>query len=208
MLYAHSVSESEKQITYSSITNQTVISSSYEGSVKDYGRINDNEMWYYCSGDVYDNGLTYNCAVVGLCNAMRYIRTEGFTKISSNFVTLYNDLWKLSAATSSHGTFFESAASGAVDYLHERGYTAAYNLYWLSLYSDFKRDINDGLCCTLSFAASSTGHAVFVPGYLETSSYQYLCVIDGWDSRYTRYLNYNGFNYTRKNGWCLIASLS
>lgn len=45
----------------------------------------------------------------------------------------------------------------------------------------------------------------FAVGYVDTSSYQYLRIADGWNS-YLRYINFNGYNYTRKNGWAFTIS--
>lgn len=206
----------EKQIVYSSVDNKTVITNMYEGTVKEQAYIPGGNMAYYCQNDVYDNGLYYACAVVALCNMMKYLKSRGFTKISSDFKTLYNELWKYSGTVTlndengRHGsTDFADTWAGAATYLETLGYTAGYDTYLLQLYSDFKRDIKLGAPCLLSYTTGnvfSSGHCVFVAGYTETTSYQYLCVVDGWENRYTRYFNYNGFNYGRKKGGALSVA--
>lgn len=205
----------EKQITYSSVGNSDVISDSFTGSVKEQVRISGAGTIYYEDDDVYNNGLKYACGVVAVCNMMKFLRTKGFTKISSNFPTLYNKLWEetgtitLNDENGIHGTTeFGGAWGGAVTYLEELGYMASYDSYSLTLYSDFKRDLKNGYPCMLSYATQNIfkGHMVFVTGFTETSSYQYLCVVDGWN-KYARFLNFNGFSYVRKNGGSLAAAL-
>ena len=215
-LSASNAGIAEKQIIYSSVDNKTVITDLYEGDPKDQTYIPGRNMAYYCQDDVDDNELYYACSVVALCNMMKYLRPRGFTKISSDFKTLYNELWKYSGTfIVDHGngkqgsTDFENAWSGAATYLETLGCTAGYDTYLLPLYSDFKRDIKLGAPCLLSYTTGnvfSAGHCVFVAGYMETTSYQYLCVVDGWTSRYTRYFNYNGFSYGRKNGGALSVA--
>lgn len=35
--------------------------------------------------------------------------------------------------------------------------------------------------------------------------YQYLRIADGWND-YLRYINFNGYDYTRKDGWSFSVS--
>lgn len=39
----------------------------------------------------------------------------------------------------------------------------------------------------------------------ETTKYQYLQIADGWND-YLRYINFNGYDYTRKDGWSFSVS--
>lgn len=39
----------------------------------------------------------------------------------------------------------------------------------------------------------------------ETTKYQYLRIADGWND-YLRYINFNGYDYTRKDGWSFSVS--
>lgn len=41
--------------------------------------------------------------------------------------------------------------------------------------------------------------------YVETTKYQYLRIADGWND-YLRYINFNGYDYTRKDGWSFSVS--
>ena len=59
--------------------------------------------------------------------------------------------------------------------------------------------------CLFSYGAvfgnqGKRGHTVFVAGYAMTDTASYLRVADGWNF-YLRYINYNGYNYLRRNGW-------
>ena len=38
-----------------------------------------------------------------------------------------------------------------------------------------------------------------------TTKYQYLRIADGWND-YLRYINFNGYDYTRKDGWSFSVS--
>lgn len=40
---------------------------------------------------------------------------------------------------------------------------------------------------------------------VETTKYQYLRIADGWND-YLRYINFNGYDYTRKDGWSFSVS--
>lgn len=40
---------------------------------------------------------------------------------------------------------------------------------------------------------------------LSLTKYQYLRIADGWND-YLRYINFNGYDYTRKDGWSFSVS--
>lgn len=69
---------------------------------------------------------------------------------------------------------------------------------------DFVRDINAGKPCLFTYGAKfgddKGGHVVLVLGYVETTDYKYLKVADGWN-HYLRYINFDGYDYNRKDGW-------
>ena len=76
-------------------------------------------------------------------------------------------------------------------------------------YSDFTRDLGNNKPCIFTYGAKfgskSGGHAVLAVGYVETTKYQYLRIADGWND-YLRYINFNGYDYTRKDGWSFSVS--
>lgn len=76
-------------------------------------------------------------------------------------------------------------------------------------YSKFVSNLDSNKPCLFTYGAKfgdhKGGHAVFVAGYVDTSSYQYLKIADGWNS-YLRYINFNGYSYSRKNGWAFTIS--
>lgn len=78
-----------------------------------------------------------------------------------------------------------------------------------SSYSDFTRDLGNNKPCIFTYGAKfgskSGGHAVLAVGYVETTKYQYLRIADGWND-YLRYINFNGYDYTRKDGWSFSVS--
>lgn len=71
------------------------------------------------------------------------------------------------------------------------------------------RDLGNNKPCIFTYGAKfgskSGGHAVLAVGYVETTKYQYLRIADGWND-YLRYINFNGYDYTRKDGWSFSVS--
>lgn len=55
------------------------------------------------------------------------------------------------------------------------------------------------------FGNKKAGHTVLTVGYVETSEWQYLEIADGWND-YLRYINFNGYDYTRQDGWSFSVS--
>lgn len=74
---------------------------------------------------------------------------------------------------------------------------------------NFTRDLGNNKPCIFTYGAKfgskSGGHAVLAVGYVETTKYQYLRIADGWND-YLRYINFNGYDYTRKDGWSFSVS--
>lgn len=93
--------------------------------------------------------------------------------------------------------------------MEDLGYSCSYDSYLFDNYSDFTRDLGNNKPCIFTygakFGAKSGGHAVLAVGYVETTKYQYLQIADGWND-YLRYINFNGYDYTRKDGWSFSVS--
>lgn len=201
----HPECKAEKAINYSSLDGWTVISNSYTGTYID-GDIIDGagSISYYCTSDVNSAGLTYACSVVALSNLMKYYRYKGKTNIDSNFSTLYSSLWNYAGTDSLGGTTNGDEAPAAVSYMSSKGYSISYDNYWWDWFSSFVQDTEDDRPMLFTYGAyfngNEGGHATFCVGYVETSDYDYLIVADGWNS-YLRYINFNGYDYTRKDGW-------
>ena len=155
--------------------------------------------------DTYN--LTYACSIVALSNLMKYYRSRGYTSISSNFKTLYNSLWNHAGTSSDGSTTNGKEPKAAKKYLSEVGYSCSYSSF--KAYSKFVSNLDSNKPCLFTYGAKfgdhKGGHAVFVAGYVDTSSYQYLKIADGWNS-YLRYINFNGYSYSRKNGWAFTIS--
>lgn len=205
--YANSV---ERDTNYASLDGWTVISDSYSGSVKSNDTItNAYYLTYTTQRDIENLDGPFACSVVALCNLMRYYRMMGFYKITGDLAELYTILW-IYAGTSDDGfTKDGNEVIAAKKYLQNLGYKCTTNSFLLDTYSNFKNAIDSDKPCILTYGAkfgnTNGGHAVLVMGYVETTSYKYLQVADGWNS-YLRYLNFNGYNYTRLNGWSVTAS--
>lgn len=196
---------SKKGVNYSSLDGWTVISDSYTGTYVDSDVIDGAyNISYYCTSDVTNAGLTYACSVVALSNLMKYYRYKGKTNIDSNFSTLYSSLWTYAGTTSTGSTSNGNEAPAAVSYMSSKGYSISYDDYWWDWFSSFVQDTEDDRPMLFTygayFGADLGGHATFCVGYVETSDYDYLIVADGWNS-YLRYINFNGYSYTRKDGW-------
>lgn len=203
----------DEGLNYSDLDGWTVVSDEYEGTVKEDGEktINgaDSISTWYCSDDVEANEKTYACSVVALCNLMKYYRSRGYDKISSSFTTLYDELWSHAGTNSSGTTSNGKEAPAAKKYLNNLGYTCSYTSYLFDNYSDFTKDLGNNRPCIFTYGAKfdnkSGGHAVLAVGYVDTSKYQYLKIADGWNN-YLRYINFNGYNYSRTDGWAFNVS--
>lgn len=195
---------SRNSILYSDLDGYSVISGIYEGVLEDEKTISGarNIIWYGTT-DVENSNETYACSVVALCNLMKYYQLRGFDKISTSFTTLYSNLWRYALTLSNGHTSAMFIPLAAEKYIEELGYNCSFDEYLLNLYSDFTRDIKNDKPCMLSYRAKfgpkKDGHTVFVIGYVKTTAYQYLHVADGWNT-YSRYLNYNGYDYSLKKG--------
>jgi hypothetical protein len=198
----------DKNITYSSLDGWSVVSDTYDGNVKSSSTITGANITYYESSDVSSANKTYACTIVALSNMMKYYKSRGKTSIDSNFSTLYSALWTLAGTNSEGTTFTENIAPAAVAYMKNKGYSISSDDYLFDWYSDFTRDVNNNKPIIFSYGADfggkPGGHSVFCVGYVDTTSYQYLRIADGWNN-YLRYINFNGYNYSRKDGWSFTA---
>ena len=143
---------------------------------------------------VYEHMGKYACAVVAMTNAFSWLKANGYEKILKNnsYVDTYNALWDYSETTfnkdengneTTSGSTHVSTQGPAMERLaKEQGYKyASTDGYWLVLYSDFKRDINQNLPCFFVYgAANNFCHEVFVTGYIETETQNFLYVASGW----------------------------
>lgn len=95
-------------------------------------------------------------------------------------------------------------------YVKSKGYKYSSDTYWFNLWSDWRRDINNGYPVYtsiqgLSFANNewiNVGHAVIAVGYREyvANDAKYLRVLDGWKRTSDRYIYFNSNYFTSKNG--------
>ena len=200
-------------LNYSDLDGWSVVSDSYEGSVKD-GKEHTitgagNVSLWYCQDHVENNNRTYACSVVALCNLAKYYRERGYDKISRSFTTLYDTMWEKAGTNSSGTTSNGNEAPAAKAFMEDLGYSCSYDSYLFDSYSDFTRDLGNNKPCIFTYGAKfgskSGGHAVLAVGYVETTKYQYLRIADGWND-YLRYINFNGYDYTRKDGWSFSVS--
>lgn len=204
------INETEPVVNYSSLDGWSVVSDSYQGSIKSNNIIpGATSISYYSQNNITSLGKTYGCSVAALSNLMKYYRSRGYTKISSSLSTLYSTLWNYAGTNSSGSTTNGNEPKAAKKYLESLGYSCSYNSFLFTWYSDFTKAINNGKPCIFTYGANfggtKGGHAVLVLGYTETSSYQYLRIADGWNT-YLRYINFNGYSYSRKNGWSFSLS--
>ncbi len=195
-------------INYSDLDGWSVVSDSYEGTVNSSKTITGaGSITYYCSSDVTNSSKTYACSIVALSNLMKYYSSRGYDKIDTTFSSLYDTLWNLAGTSSSGSTSNGNEPGAAKKYLTNLGYTCTYSSF--KAYSSFTSALDGNKPCIFTygaqFGASKGGHAVLAVGYVDTSSYEYLKIADGWNS-YLRYINFNGYDYTRTNGWSFSLS--
>ena len=207
------ITDSDDGLNYSDLDGWSVVSDNYEGTVKNgmehtITGADDIDLWY-CGDHVENNNRTYACSVVALCNLAKYYRENGYDKISRSFTTLYDTMWDY-AGTNDEGTTSNGReAPAAQRYLNELGYKCTYSSYLFDNYGDFTKDLDKNKPCIFSYGAKfgnkKGGHAVFAVGYVETTEYQYLQIADGWND-YLRYINFNGYDYTKTDGWSFSVS--
>ena len=181
-----------------------VISDTYTGTVHSRGGLTGAGSATYCNQYTIQNtlGKTYACAVVALCNMMKYYYSRGRTNIDANLATMYDAIWNYAGTDSGGGTLASKIPGAAQQYLNSKGYSCSYNSF--SIYSNFIYWIGENRPCIFAYTIGGSGHAVFVLGYVKTVNYNYLQVMDGWNS-YSRYLNFSGYNYTAKYGYSFQA---
>lgn len=198
-------SHKEKVVNYSDLDAGSIISDSFKGSSKSgYTIPVASTMSYYGTAAVKSIGKTYACSVVAVSNMMKYYRQRGFTKIPSSLSAMYSTLWNYAGTNSKGQTQNGNEPKAAKRYLESLGYICSYKSYIYTSYSFFVNDLKNGKPCIFTYGTISngqqSGHAVFVVGYVETTAYQYLHIADGWNT-YLRFINFNGYNYSRRNGW-------
>ena len=136
-------------------------------------------------------------------------QTTQAAQVSRSFTTLYDTMWEKAGTNSSGTTSNGNEAPAAKAFMEDLGYSCSYDSYLFDSYSDFTRDLGNNKPCIFTYGAKfgskSGGHAVLAVGYVETTKYQYLRIADGWND-YLRYINFNGYDYTRKDGWSFSVS--
>lgn len=198
----NSSDSSEDVIVYSGLDGYSVISNTYSGTkTGGYTITGATNISYYCDDDVNNNGYVYACALVALSNLMKYYRSIGYTNIDSDFQTIYSELWAYAGTDTSGGTRLGNIGPAAEDYLADQNYDCSSSTPFLTTYSTFTNALYADKPCILSYGAifngEEDGHSVFTIGYVTTTAYQYLAILDGWN-RSIRYINYNGYDYSSR----------
>ena len=152
---------------------------------------------------VYEHMGKYACAVVAMTNAFSWLNANGYDKILKNdsYVDTYNALWNYSETTFNKDENGNETTSGATPIstqgpamerlAKEQGYQGSWtDGYWFVSYSDFKRDIDQNLPCFFRYNAvkkddqgnvtDDFDHEVFVTGYIETETQNFLYIASGW----------------------------
>lgn len=163
-----------------------------------------------------------NCSVTAATNLVSYYAEKrGFSNllINNSRHDTYDQLVALSgfktylpesANKNQEGLNINQINSAINKYVKNRGYKYSSDTYWFNLWSDWRRDINNGYPAYTSVQGKvfednqwkSAGHAVIAVGYREydTSGEKYLRVLDGWYRRSDRYIYFNSNYFTSKNG--------
>ena len=200
----------ENYIVYSGLDGYSVISNLYAGTkTGGYTITGANNVTYYCDDDTNSNGYEYACSVVALCNLMKYYRSRGYSNIDPDFQVLYSTLWSYAGTDDDGGTYVINIGPAAENYLDDQFYTCSSSTPFSTTYSTFTNALNANKPCILSYKAifdgEEGGHSVFTVGYVTTTAYNYLSVLDGWN-RSIRYINYNGYNYLSRNATIFTIS--
>lgn len=184
------------------------------GDTMSYGFLNNHLGFHvYSESEVEQLTQKYACQVVSMLNITSYFKANGYTNafVNNSAEETFNDLWDYSCTdvyddtgNITYGqTNFENYR-GLVNYYESVGYNAEVDMYWLTSFSDFKRDIDNNKPCFFSYSAQFnselSGHAVAVYGYIERTAENYLLVADGWND-YLRYLNFDAnYRFMSKRG--------
>lgn len=164
-----------------------------------------------------------NCSVTAATNLVSYYAEKrGFANllINNSRQATYDEFVKLSgfktylpesANKNQEGLNINQINSAINKYVKNRGYKYSSDSYWFNLWSDWRRDINNGYPVYTAIRGNKldkngnwqeVGHAVIGVGYRE---YQindeiYLRVLDGWNRTSDRYIYFNSNYFTSKNG--------
>lgn len=110
----------------------------------------------------------------------------------------FNRLYTLMGTDPNTGTYDNRVASAYSTYIKECGYTSGVKVdsYWLNLWSDFTRDVNNGLPIHTFLHVDGSGHSVVTVGwYIKRyggTDFRYLQVLSGW-SREIKYVPFDGY---------------
>lgn len=163
-----------------------------------------------------------NCSVTAATNLVSYYAEKrGFSNllINNKRQATYNNIVDISGFKSylpssldydQEGLNLIQINNAISKYVKSKGYKYSSDTYWFNLWSDWRRDINNGYPVYtsiqgLSFAKNEwikVGHAVIAVGYreYEANNAKYLRVLDGWNRTSDRYLYFNSNYFTSKNG--------
>lgn len=163
-----------------------------------------------------------NCSVTAATNIISYYAEKrGFSNllINNSRQATYNKIVEISGfKTYLPSTKYNQEGLNLIQinnaiskYVKSRGYKYSSDTYWFNLWSDWRRDINNGYPVYTAVRGNKlddygnwheVGHAVIGVGYRE---YQindeiYLRVLDGWNRTSDRYIYFNSNYFTSKNG--------
>ena len=104
-----------------------------------------------------------------------------------------------------HDIYHRDGLNGLKDFCAGRGYLLSYDDYWLDLWGDFTRDINNNKPIWVSVGVDEVGHSMMCVGYViryvNGSGTNYLRVATGWTADIGSVAQFNGFD--RLNGYSL-----
>lgn len=172
-------------------------SDSYSGTVSASKNIPGyNSFTIYGSDDVDGFTKEYACSVVAMLNLVSYVSSNGYNGafLNNSANDTYTKLYELAGTTGS-STYSDKIKPALVNYFKgNTRHRCSVDEYWFTYYSDFTRDLNNNKPCMIGVSynkpgGGESGHQVFVVGYVQTSTDNYLRVTDGWDNTKTRYFN-------------------
>lgn len=167
----------------------------------------------FLMSDLVTGENTGNCGPTAVANICGYYNSRGLTNIylNGNIEDTYDAL--VSAVNfdidGTSGAYYSNLKTGLSSYVRSRSYEITINSYWLHLWSDFKRDFDDGKP-NLIFIQGYTlengswvtaGHFVVGIGYRITNDgTRYIRVYDGWNATSSRFILFDSDILTEFKG--------
>lgn len=145
---------------------------------------------YYCSINYTQSQNGNNCGPTAAANILSYFKTvKGYNLYTGDVdQSIYDQICSDCNYANSGGTSPYNVSNGIKVFANRAGYSCDINIYWLNLFSDVKRDINNGYPVLMA----GNGHMYVILGYSEggpDGDCIYTCT--GWENPKFEWYKFN-----------------